>query len=309
MESSHYPKACPAQGIPESAQIKRGKANDLEDDDFCENMWLAPRYLGRLWAKIGFFARLRSNSNKPGLPGPDQPQAFPSSPEAQALVRQAFNDFLQYARKQLSANDQRQRGLTYFSGPNYPGYSFPVAYPFSFRDSWGDWRSGGRQHRAVDIFAREGTSVYAVTSGVVHTLSTSQAGGITLILSGQDRKGYGYMHLQGYAAGIVEGKQVKSGELIGYVGRTGLTQSEAHLHFQVYTDQRMCRDELLNPYNFLVQLCHGLGVTDLHQPKVARIYEHPEIKADKIQVSKRPAFWRRSQINVKEPAIVVIKNF
>jgi len=310
LESSPHHKAFPSKGIPESTQIKLGKSHALEDDDFCENMWLAPRYLGRLWAKTGFFARLMSNPNKPGLPGPDQPQAFPSSPEAQALVRQAFNDFLQYAQKQLPAVDQRQRGLTYLPGPNCLGYSFPVAYPFSFRDSWGDWRSGGRQHRAVDIFAREGTNVYAVTSGVIHTLSTSQAGGITLILSGQDRKGYGYMHLQGYAAGIVEGKQVKAGELIGYVGRTGLQQSEAHLHLQVYADQRMCRDELLNPYNFLVQLCHGLGVTDLNHPKVARIYENPEIQVNKIQVSKRPALiWRRSQINVKEPSIVVIKNF
>jgi hypothetical protein len=310
MESSHQTKAFPPKGIPESTQIKLGKANDLEDDALCENIWLAPRYLGRLWAKIGFLSRLMSDKSNSSLPRQDHHPALPPSPEAQALVRQAYNNFLQYAQKQLPAGDQRQRGLMRLPGPNQSGYCFPVAYPFSFRDSWGEWRSGGRHHRAVDIFAREGTQVYAVTSGVIHTLSTSQEGGITLILSGQDRKGYGYMHLLGYAEGIVEGKQVKSGDLIGYVGRTGIQQSGAHLHLQVYADQRMCKDELLNPYNFLVQLCHGLGVTDLYHHKVARTYEIPEIQVNKIQVSRLPAFKeRRSQINVKEPSIVVIKNF
>jgi hypothetical protein len=310
MESSHPPKACPSKGIPESMQRKVGKAHDLEDDDFCENMWLAPRYLGRLWARIGFLSRLMANMNNSGLRRLDHHPDISPSQEAQALARQAYNNFLYYAQKQLLGVDQKQRSLTRFPGPNHPGYYFPVAYPFSFRDSWGEWRSGGRQHRAVDIFARDGTQVYAVTSGVIHTLSTSKEGGITLILSGQDRKGYGYMHLQGYAAGIVEGKLVKSGELIGYVGRTGLQQSGAHLHFQVYADHRLCKDELLNPYNFLVQLCHGLGVTDLYHRKVARIYENPEIQSNKIQVSRRPAFrGRRSQINAKEPSIVVIKNF
>jgi murein DD-endopeptidase MepM/ murein hydrolase activator NlpD len=310
MESSHHPKALPSKGIPESTQLKLGKANNLEDDDFCENMWLAPRYLGRLWAKIGFLSRHMSNMHNSSLRRPDRHPALPPGPEAQALVRQAYNNFLQYAQEQLPAVDQMQRGLTRLPTPNRPGYCFPVAYPFSFRDSWGESRSGGRHHRAVDIFAREGTKVYAVTSGVIHTLSISQEGGITLILSGQDRKGYGYMHLQGYAEGIVEGKQVKSGDLIGYVGRTGLQQSEAHLHLQVYADHRMCKDELLNPYNFLVQLCRGIGVSDLYHHKVAQIYENPERQINKIQVSGSPAFkGHRSQINVKEPSIVVIKNY
>lgn len=315
MESSCQPEASPSQGIPASTQIKLGKSHDLEGDDFCENIWLAPRYLGRLWAKIGFLSRLMSNLCNSGLLRPDHHPALSPNPEAQALVRQAFNNFLQYAQKQLPGVDQRQRGLTRFAASNYPGYCFPVAYPFSFRDSWGEPRSGGRQHRAVDISAREGTQVYAVTSGVIQTLATIPEAGLTLILSGRDGVGYGYMHLQGYAEGIVEGKQVKSGELIAYVGRTGVQQSGPHLHFQVYANQRMCKDDLLNPYNFLVQLCHGAGVTDLYLPKMARIYENPainlkEVPVKAIKVSTRPALRvRTSKINVKEPSILVINNF
>ncbi len=153
---------------------------------------------------------------------------------------------------------------------SYTLYCFPVARPFTFRDTWGDPRSGGRIHRAVDIVAREGTEVYAITAGVVQTLATSPSGGLMLLLQGQDGLGYGYMHLQGYADGIVAGKVVPAGDLIGYVGHTGTQNSADHLHLQVYPDHRFCNDSLINPYEFLVHLCRGIGVTDLNQAKFAQ---------------------------------------
>ncbi len=157
----------------------------------------------------------------------------------------------------------------------YTLYCFPVARPFTFRDTWGDPRPWGRIHRAVDISAQEGTEVYAITAGVVQTLATSPSGGIMLMLQGQDGLGYGYMHLQGYADGIVAGTVVRAGDLIGYVGHTGTQNSADHLHLQVYPDHRFCNDSLINPYYFLVQLCHGIGVTDLNQPRLARVERSP----------------------------------
>jgi murein DD-endopeptidase MepM/ murein hydrolase activator NlpD len=205
-----------------------------------------------------------------------------------------------------------QQGSACFKESGSLDYGFPVAGPFSFRDTWAESRSGGRIHRAVDIFAPEGSEVYAITTGVVDTLATLGEAGITLFLRGQDGKGYGYMHLQGYAAGLVEGKVVRTGELLGYVGRTGIQTSAAHLHFQVYADHRLCKDELLNPYGFLVQLCHGIGVTDLYQPKMARL-EDPERRVSAIKVYRRPNFaaqrGRVGQFSVKDSSVVVINNF
>ncbi len=78
------------------------------------------------------------------------------------------------------------------------------------------------------------------------------------------------MHLHGYAEGITEGKTVRQGELVGFVGGTGIQQDAAHLHLQVYSDHRFNSDILLNPYRFLVQLCNGVGVTDVAHQKNSR---------------------------------------
>ncbi|MCL4503828.1 MAG: peptidoglycan DD-metalloendopeptidase family protein [Deltaproteobacteria bacterium] len=235
------------------------------------------------------------------------PEVPPQAPEI--VVPEGWINLLKDAQEQAAA-----LGLP---GPNVTGfgrflYCFPVGGPYSFRDTWGEPRSGGRIHRAVDIFAQEGTPVYAITSGAIDSLATYPGGGICLFLQGKDGKGYGYMHLQRYAPGVVRGKAVQTGEVIGYVGRTGVRNSPAHLHFQIYANHGLAKDELFNPYYFLVQLCHGTGVTDLNQQKLARLKD-PEFGGKGIRVHRRPksaALFRDiGTFSVKDSSVLVIKNY
>jgi len=277
-----------------------------------ENFWAAVRYPIRWLAKLGCYyppalppsaALAREVGRRQDLPTIQKPPV--AGPDGEV-------NFLKYAQEQPSAGGQEEQRPGHFMELNSGSYIFPVAGPYSFRDSWGDWRSGGRQHRAVDIFAREGTEVYAITSGVIQTLVTYPEAGNTLMLLGQDGRGYGYMHLQGYASGIFQGKAVRTGELLGYVGRTGLRNSAAHLHLQVHAGHRFCKDELRNSYNFLVQLCRGVGVKDLYHHRMARL-EAPLPNVNRIQVYRRPEYTalkpRGGHLRARNSSTLVIKNF
>jgi murein DD-endopeptidase MepM/ murein hydrolase activator NlpD len=103
------------------------------------------------------------------------------------------------------------------------------------RNTYDEARSQGRQHNAIDIMAAQSTPVVAADEGQVIKLFRSDKGGITLYqLDPTGRYSYYYAHLARYADGMAEGKQLKRGEVIGYVGDTGNAGAgNFHLHFEV----------------------------------------------------------------------------
>lgn len=103
------------------------------------------------------------------------------------------------------------------------------------RGSFGDARSEGRRHNAIDIRAPLGTPVLSATDGTVRKLFTSRAGGLTIyVFDKRNRYVYYYAHLARYADGLIEGKKVRQGEIIGYVGATGNAAAAGpHLHFAI----------------------------------------------------------------------------
>ena len=117
-------------------------------------------------------------------------------------------------------------------------------------DSWHDPRDGGaRLHKGIDIFAPKGTEVVAVVDGIVSFIGDQPKGGHCLWLTTENGSSFYYAHLDRWAAGLYEGMEVQSGDLLGYVGNTGNAKyTPSHLHFGVNQN-----DEMVNPFPLLTK--------------------------------------------------------
>lgn len=128
--------------------------------------------------------------------------------------------------------------------------------PEQLVDTFTQSRGTTRLHDAIDIMAPAGTPVLAAVDGRVVKLFASEAGGITLYqFDTAERFVYYYAHLQGYAPDIVEGRVLRRGEVLGYVGSTGnANPSGPHLHFAIArldADKRWHAGTPVNPYPLL----------------------------------------------------------
>ncbi|NIO40296.1 MAG: peptidoglycan DD-metalloendopeptidase family protein [Burkholderiales bacterium] len=88
-----------------------------------------------------------------------------------------------------------------------------------------------RAHRGIDYGAPTGTPVRATANGRV--TFASRKGGYGKLISLRHANGYGtrYAHLSRFAKGVRQGTRVQQGQVIGYVGQTGLA-SGPHLHYE-----------------------------------------------------------------------------
>ena len=90
-----------------------------------------------------------------------------------------------------------------------------------------------RPHTGVDYAAPTGTPVMTIGDGVVIEKGYKRAGGNTVKIRHNSVYTTAYLHLSKYAAGLNVGQRVKQGEVIGYVGSTGLSTGP-HLDFRVW---------------------------------------------------------------------------
>ncbi|MBW3628091.1 MAG: M23 family metallopeptidase [Gemmatimonadetes bacterium] len=92
-------------------------------------------------------------------------------------------------------------------------------------------------HAGVDYGARTGTPVRATADGVIALAGRS--GGYGNLVEVQHPNGYStrYAHLSGFGPGVRRSRWVRQGEVIGFVGMTGLATGP-HLHYEVRRDGR-----------------------------------------------------------------------
>jgi murein DD-endopeptidase MepM/ murein hydrolase activator NlpD len=110
---------------------------------------------------------------------------------------------------------------------------FPVRGPHGYGDAIARF-GGARHHQGQDVFAACGTPLWAARGGVVKFKQYQSRAGNYLVIDGQ-RTGidHAYMHLRSPAL-VDAGDRVRTGQLIGYVGRTG-DATACHLHFEMWT--------------------------------------------------------------------------
>ena len=90
-----------------------------------------------------------------------------------------------------------------------------------------------RPHHGVDYAAPKGTPVLSIGQGIVVSKGWAGGGGNTIKIKHNSVYTTSYMHLSGYADGVFQGARVQQGQVIGFVGSTGLSTGP-HLDFRVY---------------------------------------------------------------------------
>ena len=88
-----------------------------------------------------------------------------------------------------------------------------------------------RAHKGIDYGAPTGTRVRATGDGIVESIGRQGGYGNLVVLRLQSQYQTAYGHLSGFASGLRKGSRVSQGDVIGYVGSTGLATGP-HLHYE-----------------------------------------------------------------------------
>ena len=135
-------------------------------------------------------------------------------------------------------------------------YVFPVYGPSAYGDTFGAPRGDvpGGWHHGDDIFAPLGAPILAVADGTVFSVGWNEIGGWRLWLRDKGGNEFYYAHLSAYTTLAVNGRHVKAGQVLGFVGNTGDAQGTPfHLHFEVHPVSLLFLgyDGAVNPTRYL----------------------------------------------------------
>ena len=101
-----------------------------------------------------------------------------------------------------------------------------------------------KMHRGTDFAAPSGTPIMASGSGTVTRARWCGGGGNCVKIKHNSTYETIYAHMKAFAKGIKEGKKVKQGQIIGYVGSTGLSTGP-HLHYEVIVNGKKVNSQKL----------------------------------------------------------------
>lgn len=114
---------------------------------------------------------------------------------------------------------------------------FPVLGYVWYQDDYGAPRylPSYHPHEGTDLFAVSGTPVVASADGYIWKIANGGTSGNAIWLMTPSGRYYFYGHLSALARGITPGKRVSLGNVIGFVGDTGVAKGTyPHVHFEVH---------------------------------------------------------------------------
>ena len=101
-----------------------------------------------------------------------------------------------------------------------------------------------KMHRGTDFAAPSGTPIMASGSGTITRARWCGGGGNCVKIKHNSTYETIYAHMKAFAKGIREGKKVRQGQIIGYVGSTGLSTGP-HLHYEVLVNGKKVNSQKL----------------------------------------------------------------
>lgn len=114
-------------------------------------------------------------------------------------------------------------------------YVFPVYGPSSYTNTFGAPRADVVWHHGDDIFAPLGAPVLAVADGTIFSVGWNHLGGYRVWLRDRQGNQFYYAHLSAYSPVAANGRQVRAGTVLGFVGATGdAVGTPYHLHFEIH---------------------------------------------------------------------------
>ena len=129
-----------------------------------------------------------------------------------------------------------------------------------------------KMHRGTDFAAPSGTPIMASGSGTVTRARWCGGGGNCVKIKHNSTYETIYAHMKAFAKGIKEGRKVKQGQIIGYVGSTGLSTGP-HLHYEVVVNGKKVNSQKLK----------------LPSGKILKGEERKQFELDRIKIDLRLA--------------------
>ena len=125
-----------------------------------------------------------------------------------------------------------------------------------------------KMHKGTDFAAPSGTPIMASGSGIIVLAKWCGGGGNCIKIKHNSTYETIYAHMKNFARGIKKGKKVRQGEIIGYVGSTGMSTGP-HLHYEVVINGKKVNSQTL-------KLPSGKVLKD----KERKLFEIHRIKTD-----------------------------